>query len=102
MPVSAPEAVMSANFPPAASRTARAAASGRRHRRQRERAHQARVIVLHDELAAMQARDGGGETQAEPGARLRAALLEPHEALEHPPAIGRRNAGAVVGDAEQD
>ena len=37
-----------------------------------------------------------------PGAGLRAALLQPHEPLDHAPAVGFRNARPVIGDREQD
>ena len=70
--------------------------------RQGNDAFQARMIVLKRQFAAMQARHRRGEAQAQPGARLRAALLQPHEALDHMRAVGFRDAGAAIGDGEQD
>lgn len=57
---------------------------------------QAGVIVRELELTAMQPCDRRGEAQARAAAGLRAALLEPHEALDHAAAIGLRNAGAAL------
>src|SRR5664279_1973282 len=50
----------------------------------------------------MQPRHRRGEAQAEPGARLRTALFEADEALDHTRAVGFRNARSAVGDGEQD
>ena len=50
----------------------------------------------------MQPRHRRGEAQPQPRARLRAALLEAHEALDRAAAIGLGNAAAAVGDREQD
>ena len=50
----------------------------------------------------MQVRDRGSQGQAEPEARLAAALVEPDEALQHATAIGFGDAGAMVGDADLD
>ena len=50
----------------------------------------------------MQSRDGRHKAQAEPRARLRAALVQPHEALQDPLAIVSRNAGALVCDDDLD
>ena len=59
-------------------------------------------IILKRQFATVQPRHRGGEAQAQAGARLRPALLEPHEALEHPFAVGLGNAGPVVGHGQQD
>ena len=50
----------------------------------------------------MQMSDRRRETEAESRARLRAALLQPHEALHHTFAIARGNARTMVGYAETD
>ena len=65
-------------------------------------AFEARLVVLEPQFAAMQARDRRGEAQAKPGTRLRAALLQPHEALDDAAAVGFRNARSAVGDGEQN
>src|SRR2546422_11762865 len=70
--------------------------------RQRDHRAQAGRIVLQAQFAAVQMRDRGGEAQAQPRARLRAALLQPHEALDHAAAVVGGNAGPRVGDREQD
>ena len=57
------------------------------------------LVVLEPQFAAMQMRHRGGEAQAQPRARLRTALLQPHEALDHPLAVGFGDAGPAVGDA---
>src|SRR5215813_5516301 len=54
---------------------------------------QARRVVLEPELATMQAGDRRGKAQAQAGAGLRAALLEPDEPLHRARPIDRRNAG---------
>ena len=55
------------------------------------------------ETAAVELHDRLGETQPETGARLRAALLEPHETFRGAlPVFFVGNAGAIVGDAEPD
>ena len=58
------------------------------------------LLSVSTKLAAMQLRHRGDEAQAQPGAGLGAALLQPHEALGHARAVGLGDAGAVVGDAE--
>src|SRR5712664_4003315 len=60
------------------------------------------LVVLELELAAMQVGDRRDQAQPEPGTRLRPALFEPHESLNHAAAIGRRDARAGVGDREQN
>ncbi len=50
----------------------------------------------------MQPRYRRGEAQAQPRARLRAALLEAHKAFDHARAVGFRNARPAVDDREQD
>src|SRR5579883_590077 len=49
----------------------------------------------------MQPRDGGGKAQTETRAGFRPALLQTHEALHNPPAIGFRNARTAVGHAQR-
>ena len=54
------------------------------------------------EAAAVELHDRLGEAQAEARTRLRAALLEPHEALGGALAVGFvGNAGAIVGDRQR-
>ena len=43
-----------------------------------------------------------GKAQSQARARLRAALLEPHKALDHARAVRLRDAGTAVGDGEHD
>src|SRR5262245_22512866 len=61
---------------------------------------QARRVVLEPELATMQAGDRRGKAQAQAGAGLRAALLEPDEPLHRARPIDRRNAGPGIGHAQ--
>ncbi len=48
----------------------------------------------------MKARHRRRQRQAEARPRARSARLQPHEAVEHPAAIGIGDAGAAVGDGE--
>ena len=57
------------------------------------------LLSVSTSVAAMQLRDRRDEAQAKAGAGLRAAFLQPHEALGHARAVRLRDAGAVVGDA---
>src|SRR4051812_2103551 len=66
-----------------------------------ERGLEARGVVLELELAAMQARDRGGEAQAEARTRLRAAAVEPHEPFYRPRAIRLGDTRPGVGYREQ-
>ena len=50
----------------------------------------------------VQAHDRRDEAQAEAAAGRRTALLEAHEALEDARAVGLGNAGAVVGDLQDE
>ena len=70
--------------------------------RQGNHAFQPRVIVLERQFAAMQARHRRGKAQAQPEARLRAALLEAHEAFDHARTVAFRDAGAAIGHGEQN
>src|SRR5271169_4184485 len=70
--------------------------------RQLDRAAQAGLIVFELEFAAMQPRDRGSEAQTQARARLRPALLKPHEAFHDPVAIRIGNAGSTIGDAERN
>src|SRR5580704_13397936 len=70
--------------------------------RQRDDAAQARMIVFEFQFAAMQARDGRGEAQAQSRPRFRAALLETHETLHHAAAVGVGNARPAIRHAERD
>src|SRR5262249_24534969 len=60
------------------------------------------MIVLELELAAMQPGNRRGKTQSQAGARLRTALLEPHEALDRAITVGHGNAAAAVSHSQQD
>ena len=50
----------------------------------------------------MKPRDGGGKAQAQPRPRLRPALLQPDEPLDHAAAVGRGNPGAVISNRQRD
>ena len=63
---------------------------------------QPRTIVFELQLAAVQARDRGGEAQPQAGARQRPALLKPHETLDDATAIGVGNAWSVIGDTTSE
>ena len=63
---------------------------------------QAGRVVLQAHGAAVQARDGGDEAQAQAAAGPRAALLQAHEALQRALAVLRRDAGAAIGDGDLD
>src|SRR5579859_2778642 len=69
---------------------------------QLDRAFQPGMIVFELELAAVEPRDRGRQAQAEAGARLGAALLQAHEALDHPATIGFRNPRPAILDAERN
>ena len=70
--------------------------------RQPEGDDEARLAVAELERPMVQARDRRDKAQAEAAARLRTAFLQPHEALEHPLAVGLGDARPVVGNAEDD
>src|SRR5438093_11615933 len=80
----------------------RSRSCSRARARQRDHRLEARRVVLESQLAGMEMRDGGGEAQAQPRARLGAALLEAHEPLDRATAVGLRNARPAIGDREQD
>src|SRR5262245_4246190 len=63
---------------------------------------QSRPVVLEPQLTAMQPRHRRREAQPQPGARLRAALLQSHEAIDDASAIRRRNSRSTVAHREQD
>ena len=59
-------------------------------RGQRQRGHKAGMRIAEAKLAAMQGRDRAGKAEAEAGAGLRAAGLQPHEAFDGVLAVGSR------------
>lgn len=50
----------------------------------------------------MQPRDRGGKAQAETGTRQRAALFEPHKALDRAPTFFQGDTGAAIGHRQFD
>ena len=60
------------------------------------------MVIFQLQLAAMQPCHRRRETQSQTGAGLRAALFEPHEALDHAAALGLRYARTVIGDRQRN
>src|SRR5580658_3443899 len=60
------------------------------------------MVVFELQFTAMQARDGGGEAQAQSRTGLRAALLQAHEALNDASTDGFGNTWPAIGNTEHD
>src|SRR5262249_56180695 len=75
---------------------------GRPRARQRDDGLEPGVVILELELAAMQAGHRRSKAEPQTGARERAALFEPHEALDRAAAVGRGNAATAIRDRQHD
>src|SRR5262245_8590558 len=93
-PGPAPRAYLSSCFALVASR------SPSPRQRELQPASQARLVVQHLDMRAVQAGDGGDQAKPEPVTRRVAAALQPIEALKHVLALVVGNAGSVVGDGD--